>query len=158
MLAGHPVNTNTTKPTLVFTWGNPSRGDDAIGPEIYRLLTDRKPEQVDVLTDFQLQIEHTQDLLDRQRVIFVDASMTCPEPYEYTSIQPDHDMSFTTHAMSPCALLWLFQSAYRLPVPDSCLLTVRGYQFDLGKPISERAYKNMLQSIDHLEAVIRQNH
>jgi Ni,Fe-hydrogenase maturation factor len=25
-------------PVLVFTWGNPSRGDDALGPALFELL------------------------------------------------------------------------------------------------------------------------
>ena len=62
--------------TLIFTWGNPSRGDDAIGPQIYDLLQQEPLSDVDLLTDFQLQIEHAVDLENRQRVLFVDASVS----------------------------------------------------------------------------------
>ena len=54
-------------PILIFTWGNPSRGDDALGPALYDLLESYKRQtgeltEVELLTDFQLQIEHTVDL------------------------------------------------------------------------------------------------
>lgn len=156
MFAGQRTN-STTRPTLVFTWGNPSRGDDAIGPEIYRLLSVKIHDEADILTDFQLQIEHAQDLLQRQQVIFVDANMTCNEPYEYTPIEPDQDISYTTHAMSPAALLAVFQSAYDSPLPEAYLLSIRGYEFNLGNPISDKAGMNMQQAIDYLESVIMSN-
>ena len=65
----HPAN-----PNLIFTWGNPSRGDDALGPAMYDLLQNEDISGVDLLTDFQLQIEHAIDLEGRERVLFVDAS------------------------------------------------------------------------------------
>ena len=50
-------------PILIFTYGNPSRGDDALGPAMFDLLEKHKREtgeldRVELLTDFQLQIEH----------------------------------------------------------------------------------------------------
>ncbi len=49
-------------PVLIFTYGNPSRGDDALGLAMYDLLEKykletNKLENVDLLTDYQLQIE-----------------------------------------------------------------------------------------------------
>jgi hypothetical protein len=68
------------RPLLVLAIGNPSRGDDALGPlfasargELAR-RRDRRG-QVELLTDFQLQIEHALDLVGRARVVFVDASV-----------------------------------------------------------------------------------
>ena len=48
---------------LIFGYGNPSRGDDALGPELLGLLEgerERRPgwETIETQTDFQLQIEH----------------------------------------------------------------------------------------------------
>jgi len=54
-------------PILIFAYGNPSRGDDALGPMIFELLEKNKQQsselsKVDLLTDYQLQIEHAIDL------------------------------------------------------------------------------------------------
>ena len=48
----------TIAPVLVLTYGNPSRGDDALGTAMFDLLEENPPDNVDLLTDFQLQIEH----------------------------------------------------------------------------------------------------
>ena len=87
--------------TLIFPWGNPSRGDDAIGPEIYRRLEKNELENVELQTDFQLQIEHVIDLENRERVLFIDASASATAPFEFHRIKPVKDDSYTSHAMSP---------------------------------------------------------
>ncbi len=58
------------KSAVIFAVGNPSRGDDAIGPECYgRLEKLLKNEilagSVELIEDFQLQIEHALDLQGR---------------------------------------------------------------------------------------------
>jgi hydrogenase maturation protease len=82
------------KPVLVFGYGNPSRGDDAIGPEFLRLLeaeraTGRVPDNFDTLTDFQLQIEHAADLEGRELVLFVDAAVSGTAPYSFSRLQAE---------------------------------------------------------------------
>jgi len=64
-------------PLLVFGWGNVSRGDDALGPlfvqRLPEMLDAAQRDRVELLEDYQLQVEHTLDLADRERVLFVDA-------------------------------------------------------------------------------------
>ena len=72
-------------PVLVFTYGNPSRGDDALGPAMFDLLVKHKQntnelDNVDLLTDFQLQIEHAIDLEQREVVLFIAASVSAVSP------------------------------------------------------------------------------
>ena len=64
-------------PLLVLAVGNPSRGDDALGPLLLeRLQADGWDAggQVELLCDFQLQVEHTLDLQGRSAVLLVDAA------------------------------------------------------------------------------------
>ena len=77
------------KPVLIFTWGNPSRGDDALGTLAYDLLDQEDFADVDLLTDFQLQIEHAIDLENRERVLFIDASANARPPFEFYQLIPD---------------------------------------------------------------------
>ena len=142
---------NNAKPVLIFTWGNPSRGDDAIGPCIYDLLLKEDLPDVDVLTDFQLQIEHTVDLENRERVLFVDASVSAQAPFEYQRIYPEEDNSYTTHAMSPQALLSVYRKVNGKEPPEAWLLSVRGYEFELGKELSGQANINIKQALQLLE-------
>jgi len=140
--------------TLIFTWGNPSRGDDAIGPEIFDLLTSEALDDVEVLTDFQLQIEHVIDLENRERILFIDASVSAAEPYEYQQLQPHQDDSYTTHAMSPQSLLAVYEKVNKQAPPPAYLLSVRGYEFGLGLPLSAKARDNINESITYIKQVL----
>ena len=139
----------TRKPILVFGYGNPSRGDDALGPALIDLLTEQiqpgKPleHHVGLLTDFQLQIEHAMDLVDREQVIFVDASVASTEPFGYSAIKAEKDTSYTTHAMSPAAILHVYEKLNGKPAPHCSLLSIRGQSFELGQPVSTAAQANL---------------
>ncbi|MDP2828315.1 MAG: hydrogenase maturation protease [Sulfuricellaceae bacterium] len=126
------------RPILIFGYGNPSRGDDAIGPLLIEQLARLDLPDVDLLTDFQLQVEHALDLRGRERVLFVDASYVCQDPYELTRIQPAADASYTSHAMSPAAVLQACAELYG-EEPESWMLAVRGVSFELGEPLSVEA-------------------
>jgi hydrogenase maturation protease len=134
-------------PTLVFGWGNPSRGDDALGPQFIEALEALALPGVECLTDFQLQVEHALDLQGRQRVLFVDASLTAPAPFSVTPITADKDPSFTTHAMSPQAVLHVYGELNDAPAPPTWLLAIRGEKYELGEPLSAAAS-------DHLAAAL----
>jgi hydrogenase maturation protease len=141
---------NDTAPVLIFSYGNPSRGDDALGPEIFELLEKNKQESsaldsIDLLTDYQLQIEHAVDLDQRECVLFVDASTTGSAPYDFYPLQAERDNSYTTHAMSPAAVLDVYQQINQRKPPSCYMLTIRGYEFGLGQPLTEQAEINLQQ-------------
>jgi hydrogenase maturation protease len=141
-------------PDLIFTWGNPSRGDDALGPAMYELLQNEGLNGLDLLTDFQLQIEHAVDLEDRRQVLFVDASTSANPPFEVSRLQPEQDASYSTHAMSPQSLLSVYQQVYKCPPPPAYLLSIRGYEFGLGLPMSATAHKNLLAAFSHIKRLL----
>jgi hydrogenase maturation protease len=146
-------------PVLIFTYGNPSRGDDALGPAMFDLL-ERKQKMahtaspVELLTEYQLQIEHTIDLEQRECVLFIDASASCPSPYEFYKLQAEQDDSYTTHAMSPAALLAVYQKINQREPPPSYMIAIRGYEFDLGQTITEQAMVNFRQSYEFIETLL----
>lgn len=141
-----------TAPTLIFGWGNPSRGDDALGPlfvEHFAALAARHPEwgAVECLTDFQLQVEHALDLQGRRRVLFVDASLNAPVPCSLARIEAARDASFTTHAMSPQAVLQVYADIQDDAPPPCWLLALRGERFELGDEISRSARSNLAAAL-----------
>ena len=145
---------HAANPDLIFTWGNPSRGDDALGPAMYELLQRERLDGVDLLTDFQLQIEHATDLEDRARVLFVDASISASAPFELARLAPEKDASYTTHAMSPQALLAVYRQVYDCAPPPAWLLSIRGYEFGLGLPLSAAANKHLLAAFNHIKRLL----
>jgi hydrogenase maturation protease len=143
---------------LVFTWGNPSRGDDALGPELARrlevLVRSAGRVNVEILTDFQLQPEHAADLLARDLVLFADASLRSRAPYSFTRVRSATDASFTTHAMSPAAVLAAFAAAFGSEPPPAWLLEIRGDAFELGEPIGPYAADNLDAAVVFAEALL----
>ena len=130
-------------PTLVLAWGNPSRGDDALGPLLAEAVAAHSWPGVEVLTDFQLQVEHVLDLLGRQRVLLVDASREAPAPFVVRRLEaPGRGVRFGSHALSPQALLQTYAD-YCTPQavvwPEVWLLGIRGDTWGLGEPLSPAA-------------------
>ena len=143
---------------LVLACGNPSRGDDALGPLLVERLsrdTDLARCGIETLTDFQLQIEHVLDLQDRARIIFVDAAVSGPEPYAFTRLYQSPDASLGTHALAPGALLALYRQVTADDPPPARLLAIRGYGFELGAPLSERASANLERAWRLLTRILR---
>jgi hydrogenase maturation protease len=125
-------------PTLVLAVGNPSRGDDALGPLAAERLAALNLSGVEVLVEFQLQVEHALDLTGRRRVLFVDASASLEERFTLMPIAPHRDASYTSHAMAPPALLYSHAQLIG-PPPPAWVLAIRGQSFELGEGLSASA-------------------
>jgi hydrogenase maturation protease len=133
------------KPVLLFGYGNLSRGDDALGPLLLEYIENTvNLDTIEILTDFQLQIEHALDLENRSMALFVDASVACVNAFDFTVLEPARDKSYTTHAMSPAAVLDVYQSIKKQTPPPCFLLSIKGEKFELGEGLSANAQ-------DHLE-------
>ncbi|AEF98695.1 hydrogenase maturation protease [Methylomonas methanica] len=144
-----------TKPILVFGYGNLSRGDDAVGPLLLAYLEQHADlSRIELLTDFQLQIEHALDLQDRALVIFVDAAVCGDSPFGFSRLAPCHDNSYTSHAMSPAALLQVFESVTGDTMPPSFLLSIKTESFELGDGLSESARNNLHEACRFAENIL----
>ncbi|MBU1424444.1 MAG: hydrogenase maturation protease [Gammaproteobacteria bacterium] len=131
-------------PLLILAIGNESRGDDALAPLLVRQLqSEGVTPQVEFIEDFQLQVEHVTDLVGRSAVLFVDADMSCAAPFHFSEISAAQDNSYTSHAMTPFALLHTFRQVYGTDAPGSFLLRIRGYGFELGDGLSDEASANL---------------
>ena len=154
---------HTTAPVLIFAYGNPSRGDDALGPALFDLLekyqaSNNAFNEFELLVEYQLQIEHAIDLEHRKCVLFVDASTSCAPPYEFFELKPERDDSYTTHAMSPASVLSVYQKINNREPPPSYLITIRGYEFDLGQTISEQAMINLQNTYEFIKSLLSTDH
>ncbi len=138
-------------PLLVLAWGNPSRGDDALGPLLAeRLLAHMQDSQTtdraEVLTDFQLQVEHALDLVGRERILFVDAAVDLAEPFTVRSLQAARGGGLGSHALAPEAVLQVFQNLHHQPPPPATLLAIRASAFDLGTAPGAQALADLEQA------------
>lgn len=134
-------------PVLILAWGNPSRGDDALGPRlIERLAALADPPlgaRIELLTDFQLQIEHALDLVDRDLVVFADAASCGPEPFAFGTVDAGPAPTISTHALPPGAVLDVYRRVVGGREPKCRVLGIRGYAFDLGTDLSPGALANL---------------
>lgn len=137
-----------TAPILIFGWGNPSRGDDALGPLFVERVEALNLPGVECLTDFQLQVEHALDLTGRQRILFVDASVDAPPPFRHGRLSPAHDASLSTHAMTPEAVMQVYVDLHDTEPPPCELLAIRGECFELGQPLSVAASARLEAAVD----------
>lgn len=130
-------------PRLVIGIGNPSRGDDAIGPLAVERLDALDLPGVELLTDFQLQVEHALDLVGRERVIFVDAGAGTPAPLELRRAEPAAEFLHTSHALEPGAVLATYRKVVGTAPPEAWVLCVRGESFELGEGLSAVAARHL---------------
>jgi hydrogenase maturation protease len=114
-------------------------------------LRERLPQalrdQLELLEEYQLQIENALDLVGRDHVLFIDASLNCAAPFEVRQLQPQRDPSYTSHSLSPEALLQVFSDSQGCAPPPASLLAIQGQTFELGQPLSAAAQV-------HLEAAV----
>lgn len=129
-----------TPPILIIAVGNESRGDDALGPLLLRHLAELvDPQEVELLEDFQLQIEHAADLAERELVLFLDAGMDTPAPYTFYRVEPDDRAVMFSHSLTPEALLGTYTHVFQQLPPAAYGFCIRGEQFELGAPLSPEA-------------------
>jgi hydrogenase maturation protease len=143
------------KPILLFGYGNLSRGDDALGPLLQEFVESHFDlTNIDLLTDFQLQIEHALDLENRQLVLFIDASVACKNAFDFSELKPAKDNSYTTHAMSPSAVLAVYQSIKKMPPPPCFLLGIKGERFELGEGLGVNAEKHLAEAMVFVQQLL----
>lgn len=138
---------------LVLGYGNPSRGDDALGPEFVRRLGEARAGaiaagELEVLTDFQLQVEHALDLVGRRAVYLVDATAAAGAPeVEVRPARAVGDASLGSHRLSPEALLHAVREALGEEPPPTLVVAIRGERFELGEGLSEAGARNLEQAL-----------
>ncbi len=148
-------------PVVIFAVGNPSRGDDAIGPELCGQLekwleNEQLAGQFELIEDFQLQIEHALDLQGRQLALFIDAGENTPDPYTFGQIEPATGIAHTTHELPPEAVLQVYLQTENTPPPPAFTLCIRGENFELGDPLSPAANAHASAAFELLKKLCRQ--
>ncbi|MEJ5360681.1 MAG: hydrogenase maturation protease [Spirochaetota bacterium] len=129
---------------LVYGYGNPGRQDDGLGVELaLRIENDEYLRKyVDVDYNYQLNIEDALTISEYDLVIFADAALNINKSYELTKIQPAHTITFTTHELSAESILALCQDLYNKK-PESYILAIRGYEWEMGLPMTSKAKRNL---------------
>jgi hydrogenase maturation protease len=128
---------------LLIGYGNPGRGDDALGWAVAEAMDKLGLRDLEVKLDYQLNVEHAFDLKGHDAVIFVDAALAGPESFEFRPLTPSDPATFSSHSVSPSGVLALARDLFGVVVPGY-VLAVRGYEFDeFGAELSPGARRNL---------------
>ena len=121
---------------VLFAWGNPSRGDDGVGPWFADCFRDRADKGFILVEEFQLQVEHLLDCQRGQLLLFVDACMADSASYRFTRLGENSDLAHTSHALSPEELLGQYRRVLGQAPPPAFQLAIPGKNFELGSAMS----------------------
>jgi hydrogenase maturation protease len=147
-------------PVVILACGNPSRGDDALGP----LLLDRLQDWLaaegladgfELIGDFQLQIEHALDLAGRRLALFLDAGSGTPAPFVFREVVAQVGATHSTHALPPEAVLAVLPRISGEAPPPAFVLGVRGERFELGEGLSQAAQAHAEAAFERLRRLCR---
>ena len=74
-------------------------------------------------------------------------SLRAAAPFAFDAVASSRDHTFTTHGLSPGALLATYVDAYEEPPPPVFVLAIRGERFELGEPVGAAAAENLRQAL-----------
>ena len=78
----------SSKSILLLCYGNPGRLDDGLGPALAERVSALELDGVTVDADYQLAVESAPDIAAHEVVVFVDAAVSGPEPFEFRALEP----------------------------------------------------------------------
>ena len=141
---------------LLMGFGNPGRQDDGLGPALAAAIEQRGLEGVTADANYQLSVEDASAVAEHDVVIFADAATCGREPFAFYPLEPADTISFSTHSVSPGAVLGLAQELFSAE-PPAYMLAIRGYEFnEYRESLSAQAKANLDAAVRFIEQVIRQ--
>lgn len=150
-------------PVVILACGNPSRGDDALGP----ILLDRLQawlessgcaglaDDFELIGDFQWQVEHALDLVGRRLALFIDAGQQTHAPFVFRRAQAIDSASPSTHSLPPESVLAVLARINQEAPPPAFVLCVRGQRFELGEGLSTAATRHANAAFELLKELCR---
>ena len=144
------------KRVLVLGYGHPGRRDDALGPRLAEALDRMSLPDVDVETAYELRAEDAATVADHDIVVFVDADISCPDPFELRPVLPAGESRLSANSMTPATVLsmaWKYLEA----MPEAYVLAIRGEDFDgFGEGLSDRARRNLSAALSFIEKFLEE--
>ena len=145
---------------LIYAYGNPGRQDDGLGnrfaEELGKWINDKNIQGIETESNYQLNIEDSLTIADKDIVIFVDASNEDIEDILFSVVEPSEGKSeFTTHSASPAFVLALCIRLYDKH-PKAYLLQIRGYEWEFKEGLSAKAEKNLQKALEFVEGILQE--
>jgi hydrogenase maturation protease len=138
---------------LIYGYGNVGRKDDGLGvlcaQQLDEWIAECGLENVDVETNYQLNIEDAELISRYDRVFFIDASLETESDVKLENVNPDAlKIEFSMHAISPAYVLHLCHTMFgKKPIVQ--LMHIKGYEWDFIEGLTPQARSN-LNKASHL--------
>lgn len=132
--------------TLILGIGNPGRKDDGLGPVLAQHIQALGMPGVDTDAGYQLNVEDGAAITGYDAVVFVDASRSGPEPFYFEPVARADEVAFTSHSVSPGAVLTIAKDHFG-GAPEAWVLGVRGYSFNFEEGLTSRAEQNVEKAL-----------
>lgn len=144
---------------LIIGYGNPLRGDDALGQVAAKHLAQRfrNDKHIHVQSVHQLTPELSEKLADYGRVIFIDSRHSEPAGELFLEeIEPASaaDTRSFSHYVTPAELLLLANKLYDSS-PNVLLTGITGNIFDIGQPLSAPVRHALPLLYDAIDGLVR---
>jgi hydrogenase maturation protease len=153
--ACHPSFVLGPSSLVVVGYGNPLRGDDAVGPQIALALTEQAQPGVRTFALHQLTPELAEAVAAAHDAIFVDAYRTeaATAAVVLRPITPHNQSQLAGHLSDPRAVLALAYAIYGR-YPRAWLLGVPASRFDYGAALSPVATAGVAGALDLIRYLI----
>ena len=137
--------------TLLIGIGNSGRSDDGLGWAFLDRIQQQAAFDGRVEYRYQLLVEDAALISEAEHVIFIDSFRgELPNGFQLTRCEPLSEFAFTTHVLSPGAVLSLCRDLYgRVPRADA--LMIQGTSWDLRIGISPEAKRRLENALQFFE-------
>ena len=151
--------------TLIIGFGSIDRGDDGVAYHVINALRrhlgqnmldedetglEELGAQIDSIFLVQLAPELMDVMAGYDQVVFVDAHvLENVENLHYSPVLPEYAPATITHHMGPAMILALLKALYHRE-PTGHLVSIRGYDFDFHRNISEATRTLVEPAVDYI--------
>ncbi len=138
------------KNTHIFGIGNSARQDDGLGWAFLDEIQKKETFKGELHYCYQLNIEDAEPVADAENVIFVDAyTGEQTETFLFEKCQANGEISYTTHALEPQAILALAENVYGKK-PEAYILKIKGFRWELSEGLTKSAQQNLNEALEKI--------
>jgi hydrogenase maturation protease len=154
----HAYESKSMSDILIYGIGNPGRQDDSLGVTFATRMEDwvtTNNLNIDIEYNYQLNIEDAARISLHKIVIFADASKENIENFVVSRVLPKASNNSLSHSVNPESILFLCKELFNCQ-PEVYMVHIKGYEWELGKPVTGMALKNLELAFKKIQDVFIQ--
>ncbi len=143
--------------SVLFCIGNVARQDDGLGWAFADAIEQSELFKGEIYRNYQLNIEDAETASNAETVVFVDAFQgEAEEGFIFEECKADGKITFTTHALSPYAILALTNDLFQ-KFPQAYVLKIKGESWELGREMLPETKESLRKAITYFKEILKDN-